>query len=60
MIWKCDADERKDDQEEDPNQMDRPNQKGYRNEGKIGKKYKKTGSGRIEMADIRPIPLETT
>ena len=33
MIWKCDADERKDDQEEDPNQMDRPNQKGYRNEG---------------------------
>ena len=34
------------------NQMSRPNQKGYKNEWvrKIGKKYKKTGSGRIEMA----------
>ena len=33
------------------NQMDRPNQKEYRNKsGKIGKKYKKTGSGRIETA----------
>ena len=29
--------------------MDEPNQKGYRNEGKIGKKYKKTGSGRTEI-----------
>ena len=31
--------------------MDRPNQKGYRNNrGKTGKKYKKAESGRIEIA----------
>ena len=31
------------------NQIDSPNQKGCRNEsGKIGKKYKKTGSEKIE------------
>ena len=33
------------------NQMDKPNQKGCRNEmRKIGKKYNKAGSGRIETA----------
>ena len=43
--------------------MDRPSQKGYRNER--GKKYKKIGSGRKEMAEVFlailvPLPLETT
>ena len=32
------------------NEVNRPNQKGIQTEGKIGMKYKKTGSGKIETA----------
>ena len=40
-------DREENDREEDPNQMDRPNHKGYTNE-KIGGKCKKTEIGGIE------------